>query len=98
MVKLERARLRVTQPSSYKKKGGGWYSIAEKPTAAPHLAHPEGCAALRIVLVTVPRVIFPMDLIPCENPSRVSQVPLVIHSLGVRTHGGRVGSTGVPRS
>ena len=24
--------------------------------SAPHLAHPEGCAALRIVLVTVPRV------------------------------------------
>ena len=23
---------------------------------APHLAHPEGCAALRVVLVTVPRV------------------------------------------
>ena len=32
------------------------YSIAEKPAAAPHHAHPEGCAALRIVLVTVPRV------------------------------------------
>jgi hypothetical protein len=29
-----------------------WYFIAEQP----HLAHPEGCAALRIVLVTVPRV------------------------------------------
>ena len=33
-----------------------WYSIAEQPAPAPHLAHPEGCAALRIVLVTVPRV------------------------------------------
>ena len=33
-----------------------WHSIAEKPAPAPHLAHPEGCAALRIVLVTVPRV------------------------------------------
>jgi len=33
-----------------------WYDIAEQPAAAPHLAHPEGCAALRIVLVTVPRV------------------------------------------
>ena len=30
--------------------------IAEQPAPAPHLAHPEGCAALRIVLVTVPRV------------------------------------------
>ena len=34
----------------------GWYSIAEQPAPAPHLAHPEGCAALRIVLVDVPRV------------------------------------------
>ena len=32
------------------------YFIAEQPAPAPHLAHPEGCAALRIVLVTVPRV------------------------------------------
>ena len=33
-----------------------WYFIAEQPAPAPHLAHPGGCAALRIVLVTVPRV------------------------------------------
>ena len=33
-----------------------WCFIAEKPAPAPHLAHPEGCAALRIVLVTVHRV------------------------------------------
>ena len=33
-----------------------WCFIAEQPAPAPHLAHPEGCAALRIVLVTVPRV------------------------------------------
>ena len=33
-----------------------WYFIAEQPAPAPHLAHPEECAALRIVLVTVPRV------------------------------------------
>ena len=33
-----------------------WYLIAEKTAPAPHLAHPERCAALRIVLVTVPRV------------------------------------------
>ena len=40
-----------------------WYLIAEQPAPAPHLAHPEecaahpeGCDALRIVLVTVPRV------------------------------------------
>jgi len=31
------------------------YFIAEQPAPAPHLAHPEGCAALSIVLVTVPR-------------------------------------------
>ena len=30
--------------------------IAEQPAPAPHLAHPEGCATLRIVLATVPRV------------------------------------------
>jgi len=30
--------------------------IAEQPGPAPHLAHPEGCAALRIVLVTASRV------------------------------------------
>ena len=30
--------------------------IEEEPALAPHLAHPEGCAALHIVLVTVPRV------------------------------------------
>ena len=31
-------------------------TIAEEPAPAPHLAHPEGCAALRAVLFTVPRV------------------------------------------
>ena len=31
-----------------------WYVFAEQPALAPHLAHPGGCAALRIVLVTVP--------------------------------------------
>jgi len=29
--------------------GRGWYLIAEQPAPAPHLAHPAGCAALRIV-------------------------------------------------
>ena len=33
-----------------------WYFIAEQPAPAPHRARPEGCAALHIVLVTVPRV------------------------------------------
>jgi len=35
---------------------GDWYFSAEQPAPAPRLAHPEGCDALRIVLVTVPRV------------------------------------------
>jgi len=30
------------------------YFIAEEPAPAPHLARPKGCAALCIVLVTVP--------------------------------------------
>jgi len=33
-----------------------WYFIAEQPAPAPHLARPEGRAALHIVLVTFPRV------------------------------------------
>ena len=33
-----------------------WYIIAEQPAPEPHLAHPEGCDALSIVPVTVPRV------------------------------------------
>ena len=35
---------------------GVWYLITEQPAPSLHLAHAEGCAALRIVLVTVPRV------------------------------------------
>ena len=33
-----------------------WHFIAEQPVPAPRRAHPEGSVALRIVLVTVPRV------------------------------------------
>jgi hypothetical protein len=33
-----------------------WYFSAEKTAPAPHLAHPEGYAAPRFVLVTVPRI------------------------------------------
>ena len=33
-----------------------WYFVAEQLMPAPHLAYPEGCAALRLVLFTVPRV------------------------------------------
>jgi len=36
--------------------GRDWYVIAEQPAPATHFAHPDGCAALRIVLVAVPRV------------------------------------------
>jgi len=33
-----------------------WYVVAQKPAPELHLAHPQGRAALLIVLVTVPRV------------------------------------------
>ena len=33
-----------------------WYFTAEQPAPAPHLAHSERCASLRVVLVAVPRV------------------------------------------
>ena len=33
-----------------------WHFIAEQPTPAPHLARPEEPAALRMVLITVPRL------------------------------------------
>ena len=32
------------------------FFLAEQPAPAPHLAHPEGCSALHIVLITVPRL------------------------------------------
>ena len=41
-----------------------WYFIAEQPAPAPHLALPEGRAALRIVLVTVPRVSRSCEIFP----------------------------------
>jgi len=46
-----------------------WYCIADQPAPAPHLAHPERCAALRIVLVTVPRVSRSCEHLPCPFPS-----------------------------
>jgi len=58
---------------------GDWYFIAEQPAPAPHLAHPEGCAALRIVLGTVPRVShsyehfpdgFDLHLLQCRRKTR----------------------------
>ena len=44
-----------------------WYFIAKQPAPAPHLAHSEGCAALRIVLVTVPRVSRSCEHFPDES-------------------------------
>jgi len=41
-----------------------WYFIAEQPAPAPQFALPEGCAALRIVLVTVLRVSRSCELFP----------------------------------
>ena len=41
-----------------------WYFIAKQPAPTPHLAHPEGCAALCIVIVTVPRVSRSCELCP----------------------------------
>ena len=58
LTHLPRAEDSATQgaPRCHPPKQRDWYVIAEQPAPAPHLAHPEGCAALRIVLVTVPRV------------------------------------------
>ena len=41
-----------------------WYLISGQPAPAPHLAHPEVCAALRIVPVNVPRVSRSCDHFP----------------------------------
>jgi len=46
--------LGIRRRVDFRKRDG--HFIAEQPAPAPHLAHPEGCAALRIVQVTVPRV------------------------------------------
>ena len=59
-----------------------WYCIAEQPAPALHLAHKNECAALRIVLVTVPRVSrscehFPdgLDLHLLQSPGAVQCQP-----------------------
>ena len=39
----EKAAVKLTPPPAR-----DWYFIAEQPAPAPHLAHPEGCAALLI--------------------------------------------------
>ena len=72
-------------PSGVPDKQRYWYFIAEQPAPAPHLAHPEGCAALRIVLVTVPRVSrscenfpdgFDLHLLQHKQTHRVTNVHL----------------------
>ena len=50
--------------SSQLKMSTDWYFLAGQPAPATHLAHPEGCAALRIVLVTVPRVSRSFEIFP----------------------------------
>ena len=44
-----------------------WYHIAERPAPAPHLAHLEGCAALLMEPVTVPRVSRSCERFPDES-------------------------------
>ena len=53
--RLQHAHLRAAHAAPACVRVRDRYVIAEQPAPAPHLAHPEGCAALRIVLVTVPR-------------------------------------------
>ena len=55
-----------------------WYFIAEQPAPAPHLAHPEGCAALRIVLVTVPCASRSCEHFPDGFDLHLLQPPLTI--------------------
>ena len=64
-----------------------WYLIAEQPAPAPHLAHPEGCAATRIMLVTVLRVPLKALTPSRESLSRKHTVP--------RTGAGVVSETNV---
>jgi len=42
-------------PQEVDEPGRDWYFTDEQPAPAPHLARPEGRAALRIALITVPR-------------------------------------------
>jgi len=62
-----------------------WHFIAEQPAPAPHLAHPEGCAALRIVLVTVPRV-----SLFCEHFPDGSDLHLLLKLITCRVDAGDV--------
>ena len=51
-----------------------WDFIAEQPAPAPHLAHPEGRAAQRIVLDTVPRDSRSGHLAPNAKFTRVNLI------------------------
>ena len=51
-----------------------FHFMAEQPAPAPHFAHPEGYAALRIVLVTVPRVSRTCEHFPDRFDLRLLQV------------------------
>jgi hypothetical protein len=61
--------------------------ISEQPAPAPHLAHLEGCAALRIVLVTVPRASLSREHLPRGTaPAEVgssSGRAFVMHAVGI---------------
>ena len=57
-------------------------NVAEQSAPAPHRAHPEGCAALRIVLVTVPRVSRSCEHFPDGSGSGLSN-----RSTGLRVEG-----------
>jgi len=76
---LNRPTTRRAPPPVPQAHGRDWYFIAEQPVPALHLAHLEGCAALRIVLVTVPRVCrscdhfpdgFDLHLVPMHSKQR----------------------------
>ena len=60
--------------------------MAEQPAPEPHLAHPERCAALRIVLVTVPRVSRSCEHFPDGYLGEDLLLELGGDGLGIRLH------------
>ena len=46
----------MSEVPRYRRWWTDWYFFAEQPAPAPHLANPGECAALRIVLASVPCV------------------------------------------
>ena len=72
-----------------------WYFIAMQPAPAPHVAHLEGCDALRVELVTVSCV---SRL--CKNFLHVFDLHLLLSSGGFtgRHFSGGTGSSGSRRS